>query len=219
LFNAGRLVGRKFNCTEAQADVKHFPFKVVGKAGQSYIHAGRVHGETKEFVSIHLNVRDGLLFDSGLRRRLCIINEPTTAAIVYGLDKKVTGECNVLIFDLGGGTFDASTIEGGYLRGQSLGGEDFDNRLVNHFIQEFKCKHKKDIVQPPCPPLSPHRLPAYQAYFSSATQTPHRNRLSLRGIDFYTSITHARFEELCQDLFRSTFEQSKRSFVTRRSTK
>ena len=82
---------------------------------------------------------------------LRIINEPTAAAIAYGLDKKVTGERNVLIFDLGGGTFDVSllTIEEGIFEVKAtagdthLGGEDFDNRLVNHFAQEFKRKNKK----------------------------------------------------------------------------
>ena len=82
---------------------------------------------------------------------LRIINEPTAAAIAYGLDKKAEGERNVLIFDLGGGTFDVSllTIEEGIFEVKStagdthLGGEDFDNRLVNHFIQEFKRKNKK----------------------------------------------------------------------------
>merc|ERR1712112_221708 len=84
---------------------------------------------------------------------LRIINEPTAAAIAYGLDKKVGAERNVLIFDLGGGTFDVSilSIEDGIFEVKStagdthLGGEDFDNRLVNHFMQEFKRKHKKDI--------------------------------------------------------------------------
>lgn len=84
---------------------------------------------------------------------LRIINEPTAAAIAYGLDKKVGKERNVLIFDLGGGTFDVSilSIEDGIFEVKStsgdthLGGEDFDNRMVNHFVEEFKRKHKKDI--------------------------------------------------------------------------
>ncbi|EEB91090.1 hypothetical protein MPER_10616 [Moniliophthora perniciosa FA553] len=93
---------------------------------------------------------------------LRIINEPTAAAIAYGLDKKVQGERNVLIFDLGGGTFDVSllTIEEGIFEVKAtagdthLGGEDFDNRLVNHFVQEFKRKNQKD-----CPPTrAPPRL-------------------------------------------------------------
>merc|ERR1712198_805874 len=83
-----------------------------------------------------------------------VINEPTAAAIAYGLDKTSSeGERNVLIFDLGGGTFDVSilTIDGGVFEVKStagdthLGGEDFDNRILNHFVQEFKRKHKKDI--------------------------------------------------------------------------
>merc|ERR1711912_90162 len=86
---------------------------------------------------------------------LRIINEPTAAAIAYGLDKKVGAERNVLIFDLGGGTFDVSvlSIEDGIFEVKStagdthLGGEDFDNRLVNHFIQEFKRKYKQDITK------------------------------------------------------------------------
>ena len=85
---------------------------------------------------------------------LRIINEPTAAAIAYGLDKKKgASECNVLIFDLGGGTFDVSilTIEEGIFEVKStagdthLGGEDFDNRMVDHFVNEFKRKHKKDM--------------------------------------------------------------------------
>jgi L1 cell adhesion molecule like protein len=86
---------------------------------------------------------------------LRVINEPTAAAVAYGLDKKKgkNGEHNILIFDLGGGTFDVSvlTIEEGIFEVKAtagdthLGGEDFDNRLVNHFVDEFKRKHKKDI--------------------------------------------------------------------------
>ena len=83
-----------------------------------------------------------------------LINEPTAAAIAYGLDKDGTGEKNVLIFDLGGGTLDVSllTIVGGMIEVKAtagnthLGGEDFDSRMVNHFVQEFKRKHKKDIT-------------------------------------------------------------------------
>merc|ERR1711972_1076371 len=86
---------------------------------------------------------------------LRIINEPTAAAIAYGLDKKVGEEKNVLIFDLGGGTFDVSilTIEDGIFEVKStagdthLGGEDFDNRLVDHFVKEFKRKYKQDITK------------------------------------------------------------------------
>ncbi|KAH9944803.1 hsp70 family member [Amylocystis lapponica] len=131
---------------------------------------------------------------------LRIISEPTAAAI-DGLDKKTQGEQNVLIFDLGGGTFDVSllTIEEGIFEVKAtagdtqLGGEDFDNRLVNHFVQEFKRKNKKDLFSNPL-----HAV--------SATQTSIEIDSLFEGIDFYTSLTRARFEELCNDLFRSTLE-------------
>merc|ERR1711927_130516 len=82
-----------------------------------------------------------------------IINEPTAAAIAYGLDKKASGERNVLIFDLGGGTFDVSllTIDDGIFEVKAtagdthLGGEDFDQKVMQHFIKTFKKKHNKDM--------------------------------------------------------------------------
>ena len=146
---------------------------------------------------------------------LRIINEPTAAAIAYGLDKKGAGEKNVLIFDLGGGTFDVSllTIEEGIFEVKAtagdthLGGEDFDNRLVNFFVQEFKRKNKKDISGN-ARALRRLRTACERAKrtLSSAAQTTIEIDSLFDGIDFYTSITRARFEELCQDLFRSTME-------------
>ncbi|GFR86053.1 heat shock cognate 70 kDa protein [Elysia marginata] len=146
---------------------------------------------------------------------LRIINEPTAAAIAYGLDKKVGGERHVLIFDLGGGTFDVSllTIEDGIFEVKSthgdthLGGEDFDNRMVNHFIGEFKRKHKKDIVDNK---RAVRRLRTAceraKRTLSSSSQANIEIDSLYEGIDYYTSITRARFEELCSDLFRSTLE-------------
>lgn len=147
---------------------------------------------------------------------LRIINEPTAAAIAYGLDRKgESGEKNVLIFDLGGGTFDVSllTIEEGIFEVKAtagdthLGGEDFDNRLVNHFVQEFKRKNKKDLSGNPRA-LRRLRTACERAKrtLSSAASTSIEIDSLFEGIDFYTSITRARFEELCQDLFRSTME-------------
>ncbi|OWZ60786.1 hsp72-like protein, partial [Cryptococcus neoformans] len=146
---------------------------------------------------------------------LRIINEPTAAAIAYGLDKKSEGEKNVLIFDLGGGTFDVSllTIEEGIFEVKAtagdthLGGEDFDNRLVNHFVQEFKRKNKKDLSSN-ARALRRLRTACERAKrtLSSAAQTSIEIDSLFDGIDFYTSITRARFEELCQDLFRSTMD-------------
>jgi len=146
---------------------------------------------------------------------LRVINEPTAAAIAYGLDTKVPGERNVLVFDLGGGTLDVSllTIEEGIFEVKAtagdlhLGGEDFDNRLVNHFVREFKRKFKKDLSSSP-PALRRLRTACERAKrtLSSATNTAIEIDSLYEGIDFYTSLTRARFEELCQDLFRSTLE-------------
>ena len=147
---------------------------------------------------------------------LRIINEPTAAAIAYGLDKKLSGgEQNVLIFDLGGGTFDVSilTIEDGIFEVKStagdthLGGEDFDNRMVNHFVGEFKRKHKKDLSTNKRA-LRRLRTACERAKrtLSSSTQASIEIDSLFEGIDFYTSITRARFEELNSDLFRGTLE-------------
>ena len=142
-----------------------------------------------------------------------IINEPTAAAIAYGLDKKA--ERNVLIFDLGGGTFDVSilTIEEGIFEVKAtagdthLGGEDFDQRLMNHFIQEFKRKHKKDITGNPRA-LRRLRTSCERAKrtLSSTAQTSIEIDSLFEGIDFYTSITRARFEELNTDLFNKCMD-------------
>merc|ERR1711887_16210 len=146
---------------------------------------------------------------------LRIINEPTAAAIAYGLDKKVWGECNVLFFDLGGGTFDVSilTIEDGIFEVKStagdthLGGEDFDNRMVDHFVNEFKRKHKKDLSGNKRA-LRRLRTACERAKrpLSASAQANIEIDSLFEGIDFYTSITRARFEELCSDLFKGTLE-------------
>ncbi|EPY78080.1 heat shock cognate protein [Camelus ferus] len=146
---------------------------------------------------------------------LRIINEPTAAAIANGLDEKVGAERNVLIFDLGGGTFDVSTltIEDGIFDVKStagdthFGGEDFDNRIVNHFIAEFKRKHKKDISENK---RAVRRLctacERAKCTLSSSTQVSIEIDSLYEGIDFYTSITRARFEELNADLFCGTLD-------------
>merc|ERR1739849_58429 len=148
---------------------------------------------------------------------LRIINEPTAAAIAYGLDKKksLNKETNVLIFDLGGGTFDVSilSIDDGIFEVKAtagdthLGGEDFDNRMVDHFIQEFKRKHKKDISgnKRAVRRLRTACERAKRTLSASAQANIEIDSL-FEGIDFYTSITRARFEELCSDLFKGTLE-------------
>ncbi|KAG8054802.1 hypothetical protein GUJ93_ZPchr0001g29871 [Zizania palustris] len=146
-----------------------------------------------------------------------IINEPTAAAIAYGLDKKVTssGEKNVLIFDLGGGTFDVSllTIEKGIFEVKAaagdthLGGEDFDNSMVNHFVQEFKRKKKKDISGNPralCRLCT--ACERAKRTLSSTAQTTIEIDSLYDGIDFNSTITRARFEKLNMALFRKCME-------------
>jgi L1 cell adhesion molecule like protein len=253
VFDAKRLIGRKFADAEVQADMKHFPFKIVDKGGKPYVQI-EFKGETKVFSPEEVSsmvltkmretaesylggtVNNAVITvpayfndsqrqatkDSGLiagLNVLRIINEPTAAAIAYGLDKKSVGERNVLIFDLGGGTFDVSllTIEEGIFEVKAtagdthLGGEDFDNRLVNHFVQEFKRKHKKDLTSN-ARALRRLRTACERAKrtLSSSAQTSIEIDSLYEGIDFYTSITRARFEELCQDLFRSTMEPVER---------
>ncbi|KAF8896157.1 heat shock protein 70 family [Infundibulicybe gibba] len=146
---------------------------------------------------------------------LRIINEPTAAAIAYGLDTMIVGERNVLVFDLGGGTADASllTIEEGIFEVKAtagnthLGGEDFNNRLVDHFVQEFKRKKEKDLFTN-ARALCRLRTECERAKreLSSATQTCIAIDSLFEGIDFHTSLTRARFEDLCKDLFRDALE-------------
>ncbi len=148
---------------------------------------------------------------------LRIINEPTAAAMAYGLGnegktKTKNGEdLKVLIFDLGGGTFDVSTLNIGdglfqvlSTAGDThLGGEDFDNRMVSHFIAEFKQKHKKDISENK---RAVRRLRTAceraKRTLSSSTSASVEIDALYEGVDFYTTITRAKFESLCDDLFR-----------------
>jgi L1 cell adhesion molecule like protein len=252
VFDAKRLIGRKFNDPTVQSDLKHWPFKVVAKeADKPYIQV-EFKGEIKEFAPEEISsmvlikmgetaeaylgtkIKDVVItvpayFNDSQRQATKdagsiagmnvkrIINEPTAAAIAYGLDKQGTtkSEKNVLIFDLGGGTFDVSllTIEEGIFEVKAtagdthLGGEDFDNRMVNHFIGEFKRKHKKDIS---ANARAVRRLRTAceraKRTLSSSAQAAIEIDSLFEGIDFYTSITRARFEELNMDLFRGCIE-------------
>uniref|UniRef100_A0A2K6FZK7 Heat shock protein family A (Hsp70) member 8 n=1 Tax=Propithecus coquereli TaxID=379532 RepID=A0A2K6FZK7_PROCO len=155
---------------------------------------------------------------AGLKVRR-IINELTAAAIAYGLEKKVRTERNVLIFYLGGGTSDVSilTIEDGMFEVKStagdthLGGEDFDNLMVNHFVAKFKLKHKKDISESKRAIQRLHTACEHAKHtLSSSTQASIDIDLLYEGIDFYISIICAQFEELNADLFLDPAEKALR---------
>jgi L1 cell adhesion molecule like protein len=245
IFDAKRLIGRKMDDPALQSDMKHFPFKVVPKDGKPHIQAeykgatstfspeeisSMILIKMKETAEAYLGkeVKHAVITvpayfndsqrqatkDAGLNV-LRIINEPTAAAIAYGLEKKASGERNILIYDLGGGTFDVSllTIDDGIFEVKAtagdthLGGEDFDNRLVSHVLQEFKRKHKKDPSDN-ARALRRIRTACERAKrtLSSAAQTTIEVDSCFDGIDFYTNITRAKFEELCSDLFRGTID-------------
>ncbi|XP_003746930.1 heat shock 70 kDa protein cognate 4-like [Galendromus occidentalis] len=251
VFDAKRLIGRRFDDAAVQSDMKHWSFKVVRDGNKPKIQV-EFKGERKTFNPEEISsmvlvkmketaeaylggaVKDAVItvpayFNDSQRQAtkdagtiaglnvLRIINEPTAAAIAYGLDKKGThaGERNVLIFDLGGGTFDVSilSIDEGVFEVKStagnthLGGEDFDNRMVNHFVEEFKRKQKKDLSSNKRA-LRRLRTACEKAKrtLSSSTQASIEIDSLFEGVDFYSILTRARFEELCSDLFRSTLE-------------
>ncbi|XP_073993496.1 heat shock protein 68-like [Rhodnius prolixus] len=250
VFDAKRLIGRKYDDPKIQEDIKHWPFKVINDSSKPKIQV-EYKGEIKKFAPEEISsmvlikmkeiaeaylgttVRNAVItvpayFNDSQRQAtkdagaiaglnvLRIINEPTAAALAYGLDKGLKGERNVLIFDLGGGTFDVSilTIDEGSLfevkatAGDThLGGEDFDNRLVNHFAEEFKRKFKKDLQSNPRA-IRRLRTAAERAKrtLSSSTEASLEIDALFDGIDFYTKISRARFEELNSDLFRSTLQ-------------
>jgi endoplasmic reticulum chaperone BiP len=141
-----------------------------------------------------------------------IINEPTAAAIAYGLDKK-GGEKNILVFDLGGGTFDVSllTIDNGVFEvlatngDTHLGGEDFDQRIMKYFMKVFKKKHKVSLLKDKRA-MQKLRRESERVKRALSTQTQTRAEIEALhdGIDFSETLTRARFEELNQDLFKKT---------------
>jgi L1 cell adhesion molecule like protein len=248
IFDAKRLIGRKFNDENVQSDMKHWPFTVLNIEQNPEVEI-EYKGERKRFTPEEISsmvltkmketaeaylgqsVRDAVItvpayFNNAQREAtkdagviaglnvLRIMNEPTAAALAYGLDKNISGEKNVLIFDLGGGTFDVSIVtlhEGSIFEVRStagdthLGGEDFDNRMVKHFVEEFKIKYNKDISKNN---RSLRRLRTAceraKRTLSSSSEANIEIASLFEGIDFYSKITRDTFEELCLDLFQAT---------------
>lgn len=252
IFDAKRLIGRKYSDKDVQRDLKMFPFKVVNKESKPCIEVDLKEGKKvfqAEEISAMVLVKmketaEGYLgkqiknavvtvpayFNDAQRQATKdagtiaglnvarIINEPTAAAIAYGLDKK--GEKNILVFDLGGGTFDVSilTIDNGVFEVIStngdthLGGEDFDQRIMEYFIKLIKRKHSKDVSNEK-KAVQKLRREAERAKRSLSNQ--HQVRVEIEslydGIDFSEPLTRARFEELNNDLFLKTMGPVKKA--------
>ena len=262
VYDAKRLLGRKFSDPIVQSDLKHYSFKVIAdkddkplivlENGTQYYPeqiSAMILADLKKTAESFLgtSVSKAVItvpayFNDGQRQAtkdagriaglevLRIINEPTAAAVAYGLDKSAAtaacgsgsggggsgnGEHNILIFDLGGGTFDVSllAIEDGMFEVKAtagdthLGGEDFDSRMVAHFVDEFKRKEKVDMRgnQRALRRLRTACEKAKRTLSSSTTAKIEIDAL-FEGKDFYSAITRARFEELCADLFRGCLD-------------
>ncbi|XP_059628153.1 heat shock cognate 70 kDa protein-like isoform X1 [Cornus florida] len=253
IFDAKRLIGRKFSDASVQGDIEHWPFKVIAGPSDKPMIVVNYKGEEKQFVAEEISsmvltkmrdiaeaylgstVKNAVFtvpayFNDSQRQAtkdagviaglnvISIINEPTAAAIAYGFDRRAAsvGEKNVLIFDLGGGTFDVSlvtikatgVIEVKATSGDThLGGADFDNPMVNHLVQEFKRKHNKDISGSPRAIM---RLRAAceraKRTLSSAIWTTIEIDSLYEETDFYPSITRAKFEDLNMDFFKKCVE-------------
>jgi heat shock protein 1/8 len=246
VFDAKRLIGRKFDDPIVQKDRKLWPFIVESGVDGKPCIVVKFKGENKKFhpeeissmvlikmketAEAYLNkpIKNAVVtvpayFNDSQRQAtkdagaisglnvLRIINEPTAAAIAYGLDKKGKGERNVLIFDLGGGTFDVSllTIEDGIFEVKAtagdthLGGEDFDSKIVEYCSADFMKKTGVDIRQNPRA-MRRLRTQAERAkrILSSSTQTTIEVDSLAESMDYNTTLTRAKFEELCLPYFK-----------------
>jgi len=249
VFDAKRLIGRKFTDSSVQSDMKHWPFTVKQGTGGKPVIEVTSKGEKKEFLAEEISaavltkmkltaeaflgqdVTSAVItvpayFNDSQRQAtkdagaiaglnvLRIINEPTAAALAYGLDRITNkGEQNILIFDCGGGTHDLSvlTLEEGVFEVKAtagdthLGGEDFDNLLVDYCVAEFKKKSRADVAGNPRA-LRRLRTACERAKrtLSSATQATVEIDSLAEGVDFTTTITRAKFESLCDPVFKRT---------------
>ncbi|KAH9625897.1 hypothetical protein KSS87_003411, partial [Heliosperma pusillum] len=255
IFEAKRLIGRKFDEPTVQNDMKHWPFKVIDSNDNNPVFVVTYKDEEKQFSPEEISamilakmketaetylgneVKDAIVtvpayFNDAQRQAtkdagfiaglnvLRIINEPTAAAIAYGLDKELTrysnkATKNILVFDLGGGTFDVSIVsvrmdafEVKAVSGDThLGGGDFDTRLVGHLVAEFERKHKKKLDDNPRA-LGRLRAACERAKRNLSSQKEASIEVDclIDGIDFCSTITRARFENLNIDLFEKCLE-------------
>jgi len=249
VYDAKRLIGRKFNDPEVQSDIKNLPYNVIEKYEKPYIKV-EYKGESKEFTPEEISsmvltcmketaddylgqkTTDAVItvpayFNDSQRRAtrdaasiaglnvLRIINEPTAAALAYGYDKKINSKENILIVDLGGGTFDVTllTINDGVFMVKAtagdthLGGEDFTNRIVDYFIDEFKRKQNEDISSNK---KSKSRLRAACEVAKCILSVSEHASVEIdclyEGIDFCSGITRSCFEKINSDLFEKLLE-------------
>ncbi|XP_074264089.1 heat shock 70 kDa protein 18-like [Silene latifolia] len=263
IYDAKRLIGRRFSDETVQKDIKVWPFKVIERPATADdddddeekvpVIAVTYKDEEKHFspeeissmilvkmkeiaeAYLGLTVKNAVItvpayFNDSQRQAtkdagviaglnvIRIINEPTAAAIAYGVDKKIIDDDtkkNVLVFDLGGGTFDVSLVcveknsfEVKAVSGDThLGGGDFDSNMVSHFVEEFKRKHNVDISEN-CRALGRLRTASERVKrtLSSTHETTIEIDCLFEGIDFTSTITRARFEKLNIDLFKKCID-------------
>lgn len=245
VFDAKRLIGRKFNDPTVQSDMSHWPFKVVNNKGQPMIEvdykgekkqyppeqiSAFVIGYAKKIVENYLGypvtkavITVPAYFNDAQRNAtkdagqiagvevLRIINEPTAAAMAYGLGNGTKDEKDVLVFDLGGGTFDTSilTIEDSIFEVKAtagnnhLGGEDFDNLIVEECAKQFKRKTKLDVHSSPRAIRRLRKACEHaKVQLSGATTATIDVESLLEGQDFKMTLSRAKFENLCSGLFQ-----------------
>eukprot|EP01094_Clydonella_sp_ATCC50884_P029327 TRINITY_DN914_c0_g1_i1.p1 TRINITY_DN914_c0_g1~~TRINITY_DN914_c0_g1_i1.p1 ORF type:complete len:661 (+),score=324.84 TRINITY_DN914_c0_g1_i1:50-2032(+) len=250
VFDAKRLIGRRFGDEVVQKDRLLWPFEVTQGDGGKPLIKVQFKGEEKTYLPEEISamvltklkatassylgydVKDAVItcpayFNDSQRvatkdagriagfNVLRIINEPTAAAMAYGLNKRSESDLNILVFDFGGGTLDVSLVQmyegmfevkatGGDTH---LGGEDIDNVLVDHFAKEFKRKHKMDLSESQ---RSLRRLRTacekLKRTLSTSTQANLEVDALFEGVDFYTKLTQARFNDLCADIFQRCME-------------
>ncbi|OJI98582.1 hypothetical protein ASPVEDRAFT_38076 [Aspergillus versicolor CBS 583.65] len=248
IFDIKRLIGRKYDESDVQRDIKNFPFKVVNKDGKPNVRvdvnqspktltpeevSAMVLGKMKEVAESYLEekvthavVTVPAYFNDAQRQAtkdagtiaglniLRVVNEPTAAAIAYGLDKD-EGERQVIVYDLGGGTFDVSllSIDNGVFEvlatagDTHLGGEDFDHRVMDYFVKQYNKKNNVDVSKD-LKAMGKLKREVEKAKRTLSSQKSTRIEIEAfhKGEDFSETLTRAKFEELNMDLFKKTMK-------------